>query len=60
MKTLKPIPIFQSEQDERRFWEINDAPDDGPLTAKQVLALRNDVAKRLPKGKLLARDVLFT
>jgi hypothetical protein len=24
------------------------------------LALRNDVAKRLPKGKLLVRDVLFT
>jgi hypothetical protein len=24
------------------------------------LALRKDVAKRLPKGKLLARDVLFT
>jgi hypothetical protein len=36
------------------------APDDGPLTAKQVLALRKDVAKRLPKGKLLARDALFT
>ena len=60
MKTLKPIPIFQSELDERGFWEINDASDDGPLTAKQVLALRKDVAKRLPKGKLLARDVLFT
>jgi CopG antitoxin of type II toxin-antitoxin system len=27
MKTLKPIPIFQSELDERRFWEINDASD---------------------------------
>jgi hypothetical protein len=24
------------------------------------LALRQDVAKRLPKGKLLARDALFT
>ncbi|MBU3607825.1 hypothetical protein ICN29_04940 [Polynucleobacter sp. AP-Mumm-500A-B3] len=36
------------------------APDDGPLTAKQVLTLRKDVAKRLPKGKLLARDALFT
>jgi hypothetical protein len=60
MKTFKSIPIFKSELDERRFWEMNDAPDDDPLTAKQVLALRNDVAKRLPKGKLLARDVLFT
>ena len=27
MKTLKPIPIFQSGLDERRFWEINDAFD---------------------------------
>jgi len=25
MKTLKPIPIFQSELDERGFWETNDA-----------------------------------
>ena len=35
------------------------APDDGPLTAKQVLALRKDAAKRLPKGKVLLRDTLF-
>ena len=35
------------------------APDDGPLTAKQVLALRKDAAKRLPKGKILLRDTLF-
>ena len=27
MKTLKSIPIFQSELDERRFWETNDASD---------------------------------
>ncbi len=35
------------------------APDDGPLTVKQVLALRKDAAKRLPKGKVLLRDTLF-
>lgn len=35
------------------------APDDGPLTAKQLLALRKDVADRLPKGKLISRDTLF-
>jgi len=35
------------------------APDDGPLTTKQVLALRKDAAKRLPKGKVLLRDTLF-
>lgn len=35
------------------------APDDGPLTASQVKALRKDAAKRLPKGKLLSRETLF-
>jgi hypothetical protein len=33
--------------------------DDGPLTAKQVLALRKDAAKHLPKGSVLLRDALF-
>lgn len=35
------------------------APDDGPLTAKQVRALRKDASKHLPKGKLLSRETLF-
>lgn len=35
------------------------APDEGSLTAKQLLALRKDAAERLPKGKLLTRDTLF-
>lgn len=35
------------------------APDDGPLTAKQVLVLRKDAAKHLPKGKPLSRETLF-
>lgn len=35
------------------------APDDGSLTAKQVLALRKDAAKHLPKGKPLSRETLF-
>ena len=34
-------------------------PDDGPLTAKQITALRKDVATQLPKGKVLARQDLF-
>ena len=34
-------------------------PDDGPLTAKQITALRKDAAKRLPNGKVLARQDLF-
>jgi hypothetical protein len=35
------------------------APDDGPLTAKQIIALRKDAAKHLPKGKVLSRESLF-
>ena len=35
------------------------AADDGPLTAKEVLALRKDAVKRLPKGKVVLRDALF-
>lgn len=35
------------------------APDDGPLTAKQIAAIRKDAAKHLPQGKVLARQDLF-
>lgn len=35
------------------------APDDGPLTAKQIAALRKDAAKHLPKGKTLSKETLF-
>lgn len=35
------------------------SPDDGPLTAKQIKALRKDAEKHLPKGKTLSREVLF-
>lgn len=35
------------------------ASDDGPLTAKQVRALRKDANKRLPTGKTLSREALF-
>ena len=35
------------------------APDDGPLTAKQLEALRKDAAESLPKGKLISSDSLF-
>ncbi len=34
-------------------------PDDGPLTARQIEALRKDVARLQPRGKLLSRCVLF-
>ena len=35
------------------------APDDGPLTAAQVKALREDADQHRPKGKTLSREVLF-
>ncbi len=35
------------------------APDDGPLTAKQIRALRKDATEHLPKGKVLSREALF-
>lgn len=35
-------------------------PDDGPLTAKQMKALRNDAEKHMPQGKTLSKDVLFS
>ena len=33
--------------------------DDGPLTAKQIKALRNDVAAHFFRGKLLSKESLF-
>lgn len=35
------------------------APDDGPLTVKQIKLLRGDAEKRAPKGKTLSIEVLF-
>jgi hypothetical protein len=35
------------------------APDDGPLTAKQIKALRLDAEKHMPVGKTLSKEVLF-
>ncbi len=35
------------------------AADDGPLTAKQIKALRKDAAKHLPTGKTLSKVTLF-
>ena len=34
-------------------------PDDGPLTAKQMTAIRKDAAKHLPRGKVLESQDLF-
>jgi hypothetical protein len=34
-------------------------PDEGPLTARQVTALRKDVQTRLPRGKVLQTEELF-
>jgi len=35
------------------------APDDGPLSAKQIRALREDAQKNLPQGKTLSSESLF-
>ena len=35
------------------------APDDGPLSAKQIRALRQDAKKHLPQGKTLSGESLF-
>lgn len=35
------------------------APDDGPLTAKQLRALRNDTKRHLPTGSVLSKETLF-
>ena len=35
------------------------APDDGALTAKQLAALRKDVARHLPAGKTLSKTSLI-
>ncbi|HVZ45546.1 MAG TPA: hypothetical protein VHA82_17180 [Ramlibacter sp.] len=34
-------------------------PDDGPLTAAQLAALRKEAKAHMPKGKLLERQKLF-
>jgi hypothetical protein len=35
-------------------------PDDGPLTARQLAAVKADSAKHLPKGKVLSKQSLFS
>jgi len=35
------------------------APDDVPLSAKQIRALREDAQKNLPQGKTLSSESLF-
>lgn len=34
-------------------------PDDGPLTTKQIAALRKDAANHMPTGKVISREDLF-
>ncbi len=35
-------------------------PDDGPLTARQLAAVKADAARHLPKGKVLSEESLFS
>lgn len=34
--------------------------DDGPLTARQLAAVKADAAKHLPKGRVLSEESLFS
>ena len=67
---MVPVPEKKLNVDKTQFSELalsrfaNDvlpayAPDEGPLMAKQVKALRQDAAQRLPNGKTLSRATLF-
>jgi hypothetical protein len=35
-------------------------PDDGPLTARQLAAVKADAAKHLPKGRVLSKESLLS
>jgi hypothetical protein len=35
-------------------------PDDGPLTARQLAAVKADAARHLPKGRVLSEESLFS
>lgn len=52
LTATRDIALFVSE-------EPHYAPDDGPLTEKQITALRADVEKHFPRGKLISREDLF-
>ena len=57
-KKLKPIPSFQSEAEERAFWESHDTADYYDLSKAQRVRLPNlklsttSISLRLPQGLL--------
>jgi predicted DNA binding CopG/RHH family protein len=57
-KTLKPIPDFQSEAEERAFWESNDTTDYIDWSKAEKVSLPNlkpsstAISLRLPNGLL--------
>ncbi|MBO9588736.1 BrnA antitoxin family protein [Devosia sp.] len=57
-KTLKPIPQFQSEIEERAFWEANDTTDYVDWSKAETVSLPNlkpsstSISLRLPNGLL--------
>jgi hypothetical protein len=56
-QTLKSLHLVMNSE------SVNSPPayeaDDGPLTEKQLKAIRTDAQKRLPGGRVLSRAVLF-
>jgi hypothetical protein len=55
MKPESPVTVDVRAIDVLPTYEL----DDGPLTEKQVAALRKDVEKHFPRGKLISRESLF-
>jgi len=57
-KTLKPIPHFRSEAEERRFWETHDSTDYVDWSKARRVSFPNlklsttSISLRLPQGLL--------
>ena len=51
-KRLKPIPVFDSEAEERAFWETHDSTDYVDWDNAQLVVLPN--LRRSPEGETAA------
>ncbi|PPQ34376.1 CopG family antitoxin [Rhodopila globiformis] len=55
-RKLKPIPVFASEAEERRFWETHDSTDYVDWSRAQRVRLPNLHAGRSPRGAVSAPE----
>lgn len=64
MKTLKPIPKFKSEDDERKFWDTHDLTDYFDMSKAQPVVFPNlrfsteTISIRLPQSLLATLKAL--